>query len=244
MSRAPGKVVFFFPKFASNEATAPLGILAVATPLLRAGYKVRIIDSTITPDPLAHVLVEIRDAVCLAVSLVTGPMIRETARSRGRPSGFIPGCRLSWVGGIRHCCRNKRLRHGIRRHRRQGTRRRSAAAKSCNVSKTEHHSQESMGSDTRRMVKADLQSAQSAQTHSRYAAKRRTSLPTSTLTRDCADAAGPCIYPALPARIAAPTAPTKAYTAGHWNAPGAGTGCRRNCESCLAIRASARVGRR
>ena len=32
------KVVFFFPSFASTEATAPLGILAVATPFLRAGY--------------------------------------------------------------------------------------------------------------------------------------------------------------------------------------------------------------
>jgi len=39
------KVVFFFPSFASSEATAPLGILAVATPLLRAGYQVVLIDS-------------------------------------------------------------------------------------------------------------------------------------------------------------------------------------------------------
>jgi len=39
----------FFPAFASSEATAPLGILAVATPLLRSGYTVRLIDSTITP---------------------------------------------------------------------------------------------------------------------------------------------------------------------------------------------------
>ena len=44
------KIVFFFPSFASSEATAPLGILAVATPLLRAGYTVNIIDSTITPN--------------------------------------------------------------------------------------------------------------------------------------------------------------------------------------------------
>ncbi len=43
------KVVFFFPAFSSLEATAPHGILAVAKPLLRAGYRVRIIDSTITP---------------------------------------------------------------------------------------------------------------------------------------------------------------------------------------------------
>jgi len=74
------KVVFFFPAFSSQEATAPLGILAVATPLLRAGYQVRIIDSTITPNFQKAVLNELADALCLAVSLVTGPMIRETAQ--------------------------------------------------------------------------------------------------------------------------------------------------------------------
>jgi radical SAM superfamily enzyme YgiQ (UPF0313 family) len=72
------KVVFFFPAFASTEATAPLGILAVATPLIRAGYKVALIDSTIAPNFKQRVLDEVKDALCLGVSLVTGPMIRET----------------------------------------------------------------------------------------------------------------------------------------------------------------------
>ena len=72
------KIVFFFPSFASSEATAPLGILAVATPLLSAGYQVVLIDSTITPNYEQRVLQEVRDALCLGVSLVTGPMIRET----------------------------------------------------------------------------------------------------------------------------------------------------------------------
>jgi anaerobic magnesium-protoporphyrin IX monomethyl ester cyclase len=72
------KVVFFFPSFASNEATAPLGILAVATPLLRHGFSVKLIDSTITPNFKKRVLEEVKDALCLGVSLVTGPMIRET----------------------------------------------------------------------------------------------------------------------------------------------------------------------
>src|SRR5690348_17023934 len=77
----PGKkIVFFFPAFSSTEATAPLGILAVSTPLLRAGYTVRIIDSTITPNFQARVLQEVEDALCLCVSLVTGPMIRETVQ--------------------------------------------------------------------------------------------------------------------------------------------------------------------
>jgi radical SAM superfamily enzyme YgiQ (UPF0313 family) len=72
------KVVFFFPSFASTEATAPLGILAIATPLLRAGYSVTVIDSTITPNFKKRVLEEVQDALCLGISLVTGPMIRET----------------------------------------------------------------------------------------------------------------------------------------------------------------------
>jgi radical SAM superfamily enzyme YgiQ (UPF0313 family) len=74
------KIVFFFPAFSSREATAPLGILAVSTPLLRAGYEVRIVDSTITPNFRRRVIEELRDALCLAVSLVTGPMIRETVQ--------------------------------------------------------------------------------------------------------------------------------------------------------------------
>jgi anaerobic magnesium-protoporphyrin IX monomethyl ester cyclase len=74
------KVLFFFPAFSSQEATAPLGILAVATPLLRAGYQVRIIDSTITPGFRKAVLKELEDALCLGISLVTGPMIKETVQ--------------------------------------------------------------------------------------------------------------------------------------------------------------------
>jgi anaerobic magnesium-protoporphyrin IX monomethyl ester cyclase len=74
------KVVFFFPAFSSQEATAPLGILAVSTPLLKTGYEVRIVDSTITPDFQKCVVDEMKDALCLAVSLVTGPMIRETVQ--------------------------------------------------------------------------------------------------------------------------------------------------------------------
>jgi anaerobic magnesium-protoporphyrin IX monomethyl ester cyclase len=74
------KVLFFFPAFSSQEATAPLGILAVSTPLLRAGYQVRIIDSTITPNFHQRTLDEAEDALCVAISLVTGPMIRETVQ--------------------------------------------------------------------------------------------------------------------------------------------------------------------
>lgn len=72
------KVVLFFPAFSSQEATAPLSLLAISTPLLRAGYTVTLVDSTITPDFKRRVLEEVKDALCLGISLVTGPMIRET----------------------------------------------------------------------------------------------------------------------------------------------------------------------
>src|SRR5436305_15286102 len=54
--------------------------MAVSTPLLLAGYEVRHIDTTITPNFKASVMEELSDALCLAVSLVTGPMIRETVQ--------------------------------------------------------------------------------------------------------------------------------------------------------------------
>jgi anaerobic magnesium-protoporphyrin IX monomethyl ester cyclase len=84
------KIVFFFPAFSSQEATAPLGILAVSTPLLRAGYEVKIVDSTITPQFRKRVLEEVADAICLCVSLVTGPMIRETAQMAREVKNMYP----------------------------------------------------------------------------------------------------------------------------------------------------------
>ncbi|MGB8833898.1 MAG: cobalamin B12-binding domain-containing protein, partial [Candidatus Sulfotelmatobacter sp.] len=76
--KSSNKIVFFVASFSSIEATAPLGILAISTPLLEAGYDIRIIDSTITPDYMKRVLEEVKDALCLGISVVTGPMIRET----------------------------------------------------------------------------------------------------------------------------------------------------------------------
>src|SRR3954466_1445959 len=84
------KIVFFFPAFSSTDATAPLGILAISTPLLRAGYQVRLIDSTITPNFQQRVLAELADALCLAVSLVTGPMIRETVQIARAAKALYP----------------------------------------------------------------------------------------------------------------------------------------------------------
>jgi radical SAM superfamily enzyme YgiQ (UPF0313 family) len=70
------KVVLFFPSYASNEACPPLALIAVAGPLVTAGYEVKIIDTALEPDFVGAVMRELDGALCLGMSLVTGPMIK------------------------------------------------------------------------------------------------------------------------------------------------------------------------
>ena len=70
------KVVLFFPSYGSNEACPPLALIAVAGPLVTEGYEVKIIDTALEPDYLGAVMRELDGALCLGMSLVTGPMIK------------------------------------------------------------------------------------------------------------------------------------------------------------------------
>ena len=88
--RRSRKIVLLLSRVLQPGSHAPLGILAVSTPLLRAGYKVCIIDSTITPNFQKRVLAELEDALCLAVSLVTGPMIKETVQIARAAKALYP----------------------------------------------------------------------------------------------------------------------------------------------------------
>jgi anaerobic magnesium-protoporphyrin IX monomethyl ester cyclase len=72
---ARGRVVLFFPAYASDEAAPPLALLHLAAPLVAQGYDVRIVDSAVTSDSVSAVLREIEGALCLGISMVTGPMI-------------------------------------------------------------------------------------------------------------------------------------------------------------------------
>jgi radical SAM superfamily enzyme YgiQ (UPF0313 family) len=71
------KVVLFFPSYYSDEAAPPLALIHLAAPLVEKGYRVRIVDSAVTEDSVGAVLDECGDAVCLGVSMVTGPMITQ-----------------------------------------------------------------------------------------------------------------------------------------------------------------------
>ncbi|NIR49210.1 radical SAM protein [candidate division KSB1 bacterium] len=69
------KVVLFFPSYVSNEACPPLALIAIAGPLISEGYEVKIVDTALEEDYLNAVMCEMDDALCLGMSLITGPMI-------------------------------------------------------------------------------------------------------------------------------------------------------------------------
>ena len=72
-----GKVVLFFPSYYSDEAAPPLALIHLAAPLVHHGYEVRIIDSAVSEDSVGEAVRECADAICLGVSMVTGPMITQ-----------------------------------------------------------------------------------------------------------------------------------------------------------------------
>jgi len=70
-----GKVVLFYPAYDGPPLSAPLCLLALAAPLLEAGFEVVIIDAAIDDNAEERVLRESADALCLGISVLTGPMI-------------------------------------------------------------------------------------------------------------------------------------------------------------------------
>ncbi len=85
------KVVLFFPSYYSDEAAPPLALLHLAAPLVERGYDVRIVDSAVSPDPVAEVLAHCEGAACFGVSMVTGPMITQGVQAARRVRERFPG---------------------------------------------------------------------------------------------------------------------------------------------------------
>jgi anaerobic magnesium-protoporphyrin IX monomethyl ester cyclase len=73
-------VVLFYPPYDGPPLGAPLSLLTLASPLLHAGFEVKLVDGAISPDFEEVILRETQDAVCLGISLLTGPMINSAIR--------------------------------------------------------------------------------------------------------------------------------------------------------------------
>jgi radical SAM superfamily enzyme YgiQ (UPF0313 family) len=84
-------VVLFFPSYYSDEAAPPLALIHLAAPLVERGYDVRIVDSAVTPDCASAVLAEAESALCLGISMVTGPMITQGVEVATAVRARFPG---------------------------------------------------------------------------------------------------------------------------------------------------------
>jgi anaerobic magnesium-protoporphyrin IX monomethyl ester cyclase len=92
------KVVLFYPPYDGPPLGAPLCLLSLAAPLLQAGFQVVIVDAAIEPDWLATILREVKDSLCLGISVLTGPMIRGAVRAAKAVKRQIPGVPVIFGG--------------------------------------------------------------------------------------------------------------------------------------------------
>jgi anaerobic magnesium-protoporphyrin IX monomethyl ester cyclase len=92
------KVVLFYPPYDGPPLGAPLCLLSLAAPLLKAGFEVSVIDAAINPNWLHSVLHEVRDALCLGISVLTGPMIRGAVRVAKAVKKEAPGVPVLFGG--------------------------------------------------------------------------------------------------------------------------------------------------
>ncbi len=80
-SAARGKVVLLYPAYDGPVLGPPLCLLSLAAPLLHEGYEVAVIDEVITPDLADQLRSACADAICLGISVLTGPMITAALRA-------------------------------------------------------------------------------------------------------------------------------------------------------------------
>jgi radical SAM superfamily enzyme YgiQ (UPF0313 family) len=71
-----GKVVLFYPAYDGPPLSAPLCLLCLAASLRSGNFEVVVVDAAIDPDYKKHVLEEASSALCVGISVLTGPMIR------------------------------------------------------------------------------------------------------------------------------------------------------------------------
>src|SRR5260370_1848379 len=85
-----GKVVLFYPPYDGPPLGAPLGLLALAASLREANFDVLMIDAAIEPDYLTRIECESVDALCVGISVLTGPMIRGAIEVATAVKGSAP----------------------------------------------------------------------------------------------------------------------------------------------------------
>jgi anaerobic magnesium-protoporphyrin IX monomethyl ester cyclase len=71
-----GKVILFYPPYDGPPLSAPLCLLTLAATLRESNFEAVVIDAAVDSDYKRHILEEAPTALCLGISVLTGPMIR------------------------------------------------------------------------------------------------------------------------------------------------------------------------
>jgi anaerobic magnesium-protoporphyrin IX monomethyl ester cyclase len=78
--------------------TMPLALMALGSALDRRDFDVVIVDGRLESDPIARVLKESVDAICLGVSVLTGAPIADALAVTRAVKALRPACRIVWGG--------------------------------------------------------------------------------------------------------------------------------------------------
>jgi anaerobic magnesium-protoporphyrin IX monomethyl ester cyclase len=90
------KVVLYNPQAVFH--TMPLALLAVGSGLDPERFEVRIVDGRLEDDPIARVLEEVKDAVCLGETVLTGAPIRDALAVSRAVKAARPKLPVIWGG--------------------------------------------------------------------------------------------------------------------------------------------------
>jgi radical SAM superfamily enzyme YgiQ (UPF0313 family) len=93
-----GKVVLFYPAYDGPPLSAPLCLLSLASVLRASDFEVIVVDAAIEPDYKNRVLKEAANAVCLGISLLTGPMIQCAIEVATAAKQLFPGLPIVFGG--------------------------------------------------------------------------------------------------------------------------------------------------
>lgn len=101
MLRTRGKVVLFYPPYDGPPLGSPLSLLSLAGTLREANFEVVLIDAAIEPRYLERIAEECKSALCIGISVLTGPMIGELSTRPGSSRATHQRYASSLVGGTR-----------------------------------------------------------------------------------------------------------------------------------------------
>jgi len=105
-----GKVVLFYPPYDGPPLGAPLSLLSLAGTLREANFEVVLIDAAIESRYLERIAEACESALCIGVSVLTGPMIRGAIEAATFVKSHAPGVCVVFGGWHPTLCPESTLR--------------------------------------------------------------------------------------------------------------------------------------